>query len=140
MRFGSSSIASGAAALSFGAGSRLGRRLDEVMLASLALELAGTLASHATYRRKGVDSALSSTAGRVERVGSTVLGCMLPMALLAASVTAPRRLGAVSSLAAAATLAGSLTLRIGFMAAGAASARTPEAAFRLAQPRNLPKA
>ncbi len=138
VRFGSSSLASGAAALSLGAGPRLGRRLDEVMLAALALELAGTLSSHATYRRKGVDSALSSPAGRVERAGSTVAGCMLPLALLAASVTAPRRLGSVSALAAVATLAGSLTLRIGFMAAGAASARTPEAAFRLAQPGNLP--
>ncbi|MGI4945153.1 MAG: NrfD/PsrC family molybdoenzyme membrane anchor subunit, partial [Janthinobacterium lividum] len=140
VRFGSSSVAAGAAALSLGAGRRLGRRLDEVMLAALAVELAATLASHRTYERKGVAPALDSPAGRAERVGATVLGTMLPIGLLAASLTARRRLPALSAAASVAAIAGSATLRIAFMAAGDESARRPEVSFRFAQPDNLPGA
>ena len=139
VRFGSSSIATGAAALSLGETSGPVRRmLDTVTVAALVSELAATSASHDAYQRKGVAEALDGTWGRVERVGATGLGVMAPLVLQMGSLALSRRPGRLSGLASLAVLAGSLLLRVSIMAAGDRSASHPEISFRFSQPENLP--
>ena len=140
VRFGSSSIAAGAAALSFRA--RRGdtrRSLDTVALAALTLELAAARSSHQTYRKRGVARALDGGWGQVERLGATGLGTVAPLALHAASLALARRPGALSNLASLAVMTGSLLLRVSVMAAGDESANRPEVSFQFSQPRNLPR-
>jgi formate-dependent nitrite reductase membrane component NrfD len=149
VRFGSSSIASGAAALSLGERSpRLRRTLDTVTVAALATELAATLASHERYRTAGVDEALNTRAGQVERWGATRLGTIAPLALLGASlllrpkreaVAVERPRDTLSTVASLGVLGGSLLLRVFIMAAGDESAARPDISFRFAQPDNLPR-
>ena len=138
VRFGSSSLAAGAAALAMGHTGRMGRTLDKVALLALAADLAATCVSHNTYRRTGVAPALEGDWGRVEKLGVTGMGTLLPMGLYAASL-ARGRSPALSTLAGIATLAGSAMLRVSIMAAGDESANRPEVSFRFTQPRNLPK-
>ena len=149
VRFGSSSVAAGAAALSLGERSGLlRRRLDAVTVAALAAELAAATASHHVYRQKGVDEALDGSSGRVESLGATGLGVFVPLTLHGVSaLLAPRRDQAspstqssavLSRLASLAVLGGSLLLRVSIMSAGDASAARPDISFRFSQPRNLP--
>ncbi len=142
VRFGSSSIAAGAMALGMGEGrSRLGRDLDKIALTALAVELAATLAADEQYRRVGVDGALETLPGLIEEIGSGALGMVLPIGLLAASLTLSRsRSRLLSGLAALATLAGSATMRIAVLAAGDVSARRPDISMRFTQSENLPRA
>ena len=87
VRFGASSVAAGAASLSLGERCETTRRkLDAITLAALAAELAATLASHETYRRKGVAEALDGGWGQVEKIGVTGLGTALPLGLQLASL------------------------------------------------------
>jgi hypothetical protein len=65
------------------------------------------------------------------------LPIVLHAAALAAPAAAASRKG--SMLASLATLAGSLCLRIGVMAAGDASADRPRESLGFATPRNLPR-
>ncbi len=141
VRFGSSSIASGAAALSLGERpGRTRRALDTIALAALATELAAATASHRTYRQKGVAAALDGGWGQAERLGATGAGNLLPLGLHAASlVLGPARAPALSRLASFAVLAGSALLRISIMAAGDESAKRPEISLGYAQPKNLPE-
>ena len=141
VRFGASSIASGAAALSLGERSAKGRRrLDGIVMTALALEAAATASSHATYRRRGVGAALDGHWGAVERQGAAGLGMLLPLGLHAVSLaTSRRRPGALSDVASLAVLAGSLLLRVSVMAAGDESAARPDVSFRFSQPENLPR-
>ena len=140
IRFGSSSVASGAAALSLGEKPGRSRRaLDTVALAALAAELAAATASHRTYRRKRVSAALDGGWGRAERLGATGAGTLLPLGLHAASLLLGRRAPALSGLASLAILAGSALLRVSIMAAGDESARRPEISLGYAQPENLPR-
>ena len=140
VRFGSSSVASGAAALCLGERSRRTRRaLDVIAMAALATELAATVASHRTYKQKGVADALKGDWGTVEKLGVTGLGVAVPLGLHATSLLAGRRLGRVSTLASLAVLAGSAMLRVSIMAAGDESARRPDVSFRFSQPENLPR-
>ena len=138
IRFGSSSIASGAAALSLGRCSARSRRaLDALSVAALAIELAATVRSHRTYRKAGVEEALHGGWGAVEMVGATGLGAVLPLGLKLASLAFGSR---GSRLASVAMLGGSLLLRVSVMEAGASSAARPEISFRFSQPENLPEA
>ncbi len=138
VRFGSSAVASGAAALLLGEASPRSRRaLDAVLVAALAVELAATQRSHQTYREKGVDEALHGSWGAVEAIGATGLGVMLPLGLSMAGLLGR---GTRSPFAALATLAGCYALRLSIMEAGAQSAARPEISFRFSQPENLPKA
>ncbi|MFL5288864.1 MAG: NrfD/PsrC family molybdoenzyme membrane anchor subunit [Rhodopila sp.] len=150
VRFGASSVASGAAALSLGERApRLRRTLDTVTVAALATELAATVASHERYRATGVDEALNTSAGQVERWGATRLGTIVPLALLGASLLLrPKRRPAavaeapadtLSTLASLGVLGGSLLLRVFIMAAGDESAARPDISFRFSQPDNLPR-
>ncbi len=140
VRFGSSSIAAGAAALSFRARrGRTRRSLDTIALAALAVELAAARALHRTYERRGVAAALDGGWGQVERLGATGLGTLMPLGLHAASLALARRPGNLSNLASLAVMAGSLLLRVSVMAAGDESANRPEVSFRFSQPENLPE-
>jgi protein NrfD len=141
VRFGASSMASAAAALSMTEADPGRRRaLEGTAAAALAVELAGAAISHASYRRAGVAGALKGRAGRAEHVGATLLGAALPLGLLTASLLSRRGLPRpVTALAAIATLAGAATLRISIMAAGDRSAEDPAVSFRFSQPDNLPR-
>ncbi len=134
-RFGSSAVATGAAALSLlERRGRRRRRLDAVMLAALGVELVAARAGHAAYRRAGIAAALDGGWGTVERVGATDLGTVLPLGVGAACLLAGRRMPAVALLAA---LGGGLLLRVSVMGAGDTSAERPEISMRFAQPDNL---
>ena len=140
VRFGSSSVAAGAAALSMREACRpVRRKLDTVAMAALLIELVATRISHRTYQRAGVDEALDGIAGQVEKWGATNFGVALPLGLHAASLALSRCPNTASGIASLAVLAGSLMLRVSIMAAGDASASRPEISFRFSQPRNLPK-
>jgi protein NrfD len=142
VRYGASSIASAAAALSIGermAGpGRMAARLDALALVALTVELGATLASARDYRRKGVAEVLDTGAlGAAEAVGVVGLGTLLPIALYSTALLG-RRSGSMSKAASVATLAGGMALRHVMLVAGNESARRPAASFALAQPRNLP--
>ena len=138
IRFGSSSVASAAAALSLGRCSARSRRaLDALSVAALAIELAATVRSHRSYRETGVEEALHGGWGAVEAVGATGLGAALPLGLKLASLAFGSRGSRLASLA---MLGGSLLLRVSIMEAGASSAARPEISFRFSQPANLPDA
>jgi formate-dependent nitrite reductase membrane component NrfD len=141
VRFGSSSVAAGAAALSlFERSARNRRALDQIMLAALTTEFAATIVTDHTYRARGVDEAYGGGRGALEKIGGDTIGMVLPAALIAASLApgqhASRR---KSGLAAFAILAGSLFLRISIMSAGDRSARQPDISMRFSQPGNLPR-
>jgi formate-dependent nitrite reductase membrane component NrfD len=140
VRFGASSVAAGAASLSLV--ERRGttrRKLDSIAVAALAAEVAATIASHETYRRKGVAEALDGGWGQVEKIGATGLGTVLPLGLQLASLALARRTpGILSDVASVAVLTGSLLLRVSMLSAGDASAERPGISFRFSQPDNLP--
>jgi protein NrfD len=125
VRFGASSLASAAAAMGLREKStRVGRDLDSIAVAALALELAATLASEDSYRR--LDS---------EPLTGDSLGTVLPLGLLMGSlILTPRRSRLLTGAASLAILAGSLAMRLGVMAEGDRSARRPEVSMRFAQP------
>jgi formate-dependent nitrite reductase membrane component NrfD len=141
VRFGSSSIAAGTAALSlFEPSGRNRRSLDKIMLAALAAEFAATIITDHTYRKRGVDEAYEGGRGALEKIGGDAIGVVLPAALIAASLAPGQRATRLKSrLAALSVLAGSLFLRISIMSAGDRSARQPKISFRFSQPANLPK-
>ena len=142
VRFGASSVVTGAAALSLGERDPATREtLDAIMFTALAVELAAAGAAHETYRRKGVGEALRGGWGTVEALGATAGGNALPLGLLAVSALASRGgRSRLSSLASVAALAGGLLLRVSIMAAGDRSASDPSISMRFAQPENLPVA
>jgi formate-dependent nitrite reductase membrane component NrfD len=140
VRFGASSVAAAAAAVSIGERHEDTRRtLDVIILAALAAELAATGASHARYQEAGVAAALDGGWGAVEKLGATLVGAAVPAGLLVASGVVARRPGLLSSAGAVAAIAGSLLLRVSIMEAGDRSASDPNISFRFSQPRNLPR-
>ncbi|MGU3537677.1 NrfD/PsrC family molybdoenzyme membrane anchor subunit [Methylobacterium sp. A54F] len=142
VRFGASSVASGAMALWLGErDGGLRRRLETLAAAALALDLAGDAASAVIYRRKGVAAALTGRAGFAEKVLATGLGAALPLGLIAAARLSGRPLSPrAGTVAALAVIAGSAILRTAIIKAGAASAERPDISLRYAQPDNLPEA
>ena len=140
VRFGSSSIATGAAALALGEENPHVRgKLDAIEAAALAIEAVAATTVRSTYRRKGVDGAMDSPAGRIEQVGATALGVVLPLGLIAASALLSRRPRAASIVASLATLAGSAVLRTSMLSLGNVSASRPDVSFRFSTPDNLPE-
>ncbi len=140
VRFGASSVATGAAALGLGEMDPAVRgKLDAVQAAALALEVVLAAMAQRRYRREGVHGAFDSTAGRVERIGATGLGAALPLALLAGSSLMARRPRALSAAAGIITLMGSATLRTAMLSLGNVSAKRPDVSFRFSTPANLPE-
>jgi protein NrfD len=139
-RFSCSSIATGAAALSLlepDAGRR--RQLDSLVAVALGAELVAGAISDRTYDRTGVADARKSVWGKVERIGVTAFGAVVPIGLILAgrftSQRTTRQLGAIAGLC---TLSGSLLLRVSTIGIGDESAARPEISFRFSQPENLP--
>jgi formate-dependent nitrite reductase membrane component NrfD len=140
VRFGASSVASAAAALSLlepGRG-RTRRNLDRIAVAALALELAASCAADQRYRDAGVDGAMATAPGMLDRTVGTGLGTVMPLGLHLVSLALARRSPALSRVASLAILAGGATMRIAFLAAGDEAALDPSISMRFAQPRNLP--
>lgn len=140
VRFASSSVVAGAAALSLGEPSARRRRsLDALTLAALSADLAGAVASRTVYAQRGVEASLEGRWGQIEKQGATRLGVVLPLGLYALSLATRRgRPGTMSDVACLATLAGSLLLRVSIMQAGDVSASRPDISFRFSQSDNLP--
>lgn len=141
VRFGSSSIATGAAALALGErdpGVRA--RLDAVLALALAAEWAMAVTGKARQERAGVAGAHDSPSGRVETLVGTYLGVVAPLALLAASRVMPKQPRRLSVAAGLLTLVGSAALRTSTLSLGNHSARRPDVSFRFSTPKNLPAA
>jgi protein NrfD len=141
VEFGSSSVASGAAALAVAerhTGSRsLARKLDTLALAALAVELGASVVSEATYQVRGISAATDAARGMRTLARA---GTIAPFALqMLAGKGTRRSSGTLSDLASLAILAGSYCLRTGVMEAGDESARRPQDYFRFSKPNNLPK-
>lgn len=139
-RFGSSAMASGAAALSLGARLRqeeeTAEALDCVALLASGVSLLCSLAAEARTRKAGVRPGLGETA-----TGTGLLGLAegLPVLGYALASASPRMGADLSVLSSLAVLAGGLLMRNDIIRAGNRSADRPRDYFRLAQPRNLPK-
>lgn len=140
VRYGASSIAASASALMLGERSpRMRRTLSVLAAGALATEAVASAAQDAAHRAKGVEEAGKGGWGRIEKVLAVGLGVAAPLALLGASVLAPRRnRAALQDAAALATLAGSAILRVATLGVGDDSASRPEISLRFAQPANLP--
>ncbi|HEY0183652.1 MAG TPA: NrfD/PsrC family molybdoenzyme membrane anchor subunit [Rhodopila sp.] len=131
VRFAAASVASAASALRLVARSGRRRRdLDSLAVAGLAIELGATLASDHAQQQAGVRQTPSSR---------DIAGVAVPLVLFLASDFLPRRAQAISQVAAAAALTGSLLMRIGVIKDGEQSAAQPNVSLRLAQPDNLPR-
>ena len=136
VRFAASSIASAAAALSLFARDHTTRsNLDTVCAGALGIEIAATVAADKEYRRRGVHDALHSPAGRMDTLGSTGFGTVVPFGLLACTLLFGGRSRTLSAAASTAVLGGSLLMRIAVLASGDESARRPEISLRYAQPK-----
>jgi formate-dependent nitrite reductase membrane component NrfD len=136
VRFGASSIASAAAALSLVARDPdLRRDLDMVCAGALAVEMAATVAADEEYRRRGVAEAQKSPSGELDTVGALDLGTVVPLGLLAFSLLTGGRSRPLSSLASLAVLGGGLLMRIAVIGSGDVSASRPDISLRFTQPR-----
>ena len=128
MRYAAASIASAAAALGLGERrTAVGRDLDAVAVAALAVELAAAMSDDASQRRAGIGDAAKPH----------LLGIVVPLGLFAASLLRPGRRRLLSTLAGIGVLADSLAMRIRVLDEGDESARRPELSMRFAQPENL---
>jgi protein NrfD len=137
VRFGASSVAAAAAALSLGERSPPQRKqLENVACAALATEAVATMASAQAYRGRGIAALSDGPSHAIERVGVIGVGLLLPLGLYAVSrvAGADRRLSEAASMA---VLAGSFILRVSTLALGAESAKNPDVSFRFSQPANL---
>lgn len=126
-RYASASLAAAAGALFLGREDRTSAAMQRIALVALGTELASGITLHRAFKARGVSAALDGPAGQAEK-GVTVLGTMLPIGLLGASLLS-RRLPSLANAASVATLLGSAALRVAIMAAGNDSARRPEVSF-----------
>ena len=143
VRYGSSSMASAAAALSLAerawGNRRTAERLDAIALGALIVELAAILASEQDYKRERIARVSDSGPLRIaESVGAMGLGTLLPIALHSAAMLS-RRAGGISRAASVGTLLGRFALCWTVMVAGNESARRPAISFAFTQPRNAPR-
>ncbi|WP_419728241.1 NrfD/PsrC family molybdoenzyme membrane anchor subunit [Lichenicola sp.] len=139
VRFAASSIAAAASALALlepETGMR--RRLEGVAAVALATEFVAGLVADRTYEKAGVADARLSRYGRVEKIGVTGFGLVMPLGLQLVGLFTDRRttrqLGAIASIGA---ITGSALLRVATIGIGDESARRPEISFRFSQPENL---
>lgn len=140
VRFGSSSMATAAAALALGE-ARASKRhsLGNLLIAALTVELAAGVATDARYKATGIEKGRSGPWGKLERYGAEGAGVLLPLGLMIASRWRESEPGRLATLAGLAAIAGSATFRISLLGAGAESARRPDISMRFAQPDNLPR-
>jgi formate-dependent nitrite reductase membrane component NrfD len=140
VRFGASSVASGAAALALGETNPDARRTLELIAAgALGVEAVAAVAQTRAYQDKGVEEGTKDPWGRIEKIVATGVGIAVPLALFGASLALGRRGRSIGQAAAVATLAGSAVFRIATLGMGDESALRPEVSMRFAQPENLTK-
>jgi formate-dependent nitrite reductase membrane component NrfD len=141
VRFGASSVASAAAALTLGENHpNVRHTLQLLTVGALGVEAVATTAQAAAYRDRGVEAGTKDRWGQVEKYVTTGLGLALPLVLFGAGFALGGRRGRRFGEAAAwATLAGSALLRVSTLGMGGESARRPEVSMAFAQPQNLDK-
>jgi formate-dependent nitrite reductase membrane component NrfD len=143
-RFGSSSIASGAAALSLGehvVGDPANTRpLDMLSFLATAGGLTTTLLAERAYARAGVDGAEDEDSVRPWHRAALMIGYGIPLACHATNLIRRHPSRTVSAIGAVATLAGSWLMRSSVIRAGNASAQRPVDSLGFAQPERLPRA
>jgi formate-dependent nitrite reductase membrane component NrfD len=141
VRFGASSVASGAAALALGEQNPDVRRTLQLIAAgALGVEAAAAAAQTAAYQDRKVEEGTKDRWGKTEKWLATGLGVVAPLALFGVALALGGRRGrAVGEAAAVATLAGSALLRISTLGMGDESALRPEVSMAFAQPDNLDK-
>jgi formate-dependent nitrite reductase membrane component NrfD len=139
VRYGASSVASAAAALTLAEDDPSARgKLEAIQVGALAVEgLAGAV-SQCAYRSKGVEPAFEGTYGTAEKIGAKAIGVLLPLGLLVAGAFLKKRRRSLSTAAAISTLVGSAALRITMLGVGDQSAARPDVSFRFSTPANLP--
>ncbi len=139
-RFGASSFATGAAALSL-AEHAAGRyancsTLDLIAALATAAHLGVSVASEQAYEARGVGGALRDGKAGAANAGAMLLGSALPLACYAAGAMLGGRSARRLSIAAACgILAGALLMRVAYHEGGRQSARRPRDYFGMAQPR-----
>ena len=139
VRFASSSVAAGAAALGINeASARTRRSLSNLLLAALTTELGATVVADAQLKRAGTADAGAGPWRLFEKVGATGIGVMLPIGLTLASRLT--RIGSLAMAARATALVGSAAMRVATLGVGMESAKRPDISMRFAQPDNLPAA
>ena len=140
-QFATSAVASGAAALALGERAEgrphTAERLEAVAaVASVAHIVAGQIAKRAR-RHAGVEAAVEERSRPAEATDLLLAGAA-PLAGYALNRATGGRAPAAAVAGSLALLAGSFAMRHGILNVGKTAARRPEAAFGLAQPRNLP--
>jgi hypothetical protein len=141
IRFASSAMATGAAALAimaiWSAGSvMLAGSLRNLATLALIVELCAGVMSQRVYRGRGVDHPLRTNPwGPVHLIGVQLAGTVLPIALYLLADLNPASTLAATIAASLCVLAGGLLMRGSIMLAGNLSARRPEDYFRFASPR-----
>lgn len=143
-KFGTSAIATGAAALSLSerlAGRhRTAGRLDCVAALATAAHLGLSLKTDADRQAKGIAGELrTSPDGMMLQASELVVAGLVPLAAYALNRATGDKAPALSVAASVALLLGGWMLRHGTMRLGMRSAEHPQSHFQLAQPRNLPE-
>jgi protein NrfD len=141
-QFATSAVASGAAALALAerAGGRIAtaERLEDVAAVASAAHLAASWWGERRRRAVGVDQAAPRGPALESTGADMILAGALPLAAYALNRASGGRAGVAAVAGSLCVLAGGWLMRDGVLNIGKRAARRPEAAFRLAQPRNLP--
>ncbi len=141
VRFASSSIATAAAVLAGSSvSSPMRRKLADLLLAALGVEIAATYVVAKQLDGAGIGKARFGRWAWIERIVAGGFGTLLPAALLVGSRLLGRRSAKLDRTAGYLATAGSLAFRIAFLGHGMESASRPEISLRFAQPDNLPTA
>ncbi|CUH11612.1 Formate-dependent nitrite reductase, membrane component [Jannaschia seosinensis] len=140
-QFSTSSVAAGAAALALGerAGGRdkSAKQLEEVAAIAAVGHVGASLVAGRSRRAAGVERAVAGSAHKSEAADLLIAGA-LPIAGYALNRATGGRAPAAAVVGSLALIAGSFVMRHGILNKGKKAARRPDAAFGLAQPRNLP--
>jgi protein NrfD len=140
VQFGTSAMATAAAALSLG--ERMSgdpencRRLDALAAVAAAGELVAAGLAERCYRVLGVEGTLNTgTLGNTYKIGALAVGLGVPLACHAINALSNRPSRGLSVLGSLALLAGGAMMRQAIFKAGNKSAERPEDYFRLTEPR-----
>lgn len=139
VRFASSAIASGAAALCIIAigiaqNSGAARAFGYIAILSLAVELIASIFTHLAYRTRGVARPLEEYPwGALHLFGVQLIGRIVPIVLYLVSAFANVGTLVLPIVASLCVLAGDLLMRGSIMLAGNESAKRPQDYFRFAQ-------
>jgi protein NrfD len=141
-QFATSAVASGAAALALAerAGGRrhAAERLEDVAALASALHLGATWMAERRRREIGIGQAASGGPALQSAKADLLVAGAAPLAAYALNRASAGRAGPAAVVGSLAVLAGGWLMRDGILNAGKRTARNPDAAFRLAQPRHLP--